>query len=196
MAKRAFSNMLRDHITSCPVELFVPQDTLKGESGRTLQVIGRGTSGWRGVLTLGVMGRLSVDLKNEMLAFIDSLEGTKNTFDLPVQGLAGEIAGNPDLTLASAPSIAGGFTMISVTGAMDGLERGNAVSINSRLYRLQSDLITGGFTALPALAEGSAGDTVEWQNPVVEARLTERGAQVAQTTPSFMGPFALEWESV
>ena len=191
MAHRVFPSGLA--VASSHVDSIEFQDASRTPSD-IVQVIQRGPGRWRGVLTLPSCGVNQRDRLLETRAFIVSLQGRLNTFDCPLEA-GGMLASGTDLTLSSAITISGGLAVIEVSGATTGLFRGEMISVGGQAYILQSDMASGEMQCLPARIAGASGDAVEWEEPVSKARLTERGARNSRTTPSFHGPWILEWQS-
>lgn len=175
--------------------LFSPQIVLRSLSGVN-QVISLGPDRWQGVTIIPTYGTGSAAKKKTVRAFLASLQGQLNTFDMPLYGREGDLPEGTDLVLAAPVAITSGFARIRVSGASSGLVRGDMISIGSRAYVLETDMAGGSMDCLPARITGAAGNPVLWNPPFMRVRLTESGAQNSRETPSFSGPWYLEWESV
>ena len=190
MAHRVFPAVLDKWIND--IRTYDLQDVHETLDG-TVQTIKRAPGGWEGTLVLAACGIGDEARLRTTRAFIASLDGRANTFDAPVgSSERGSIAGGPKLTLRTVPTLSGGLTVIAVSGARAGLLRGDMVSIGGRAYILQSDMAGGTFNAWPPRITGAAGDVVEWENPVIRARLTDpvRNANVGA---GIFGPWSIRW---
>ena len=118
------------------------QIVLRSVYGAGTQVLSRGPGHWTGRLVIAETDRTSDALRRRVESFLTQLRGLENTFECPIyRPSAGSLAAATALSVtAVAKYNTSDEIEITVSGAAEGLVKGDYVRIGNRLYQLTSDL--------------------------------------------------------
>ena len=181
-------------VTRCDLSLAHPgQTVLRSLYGAATQVLGRGPGHWTGRIEIAETDRATDAQRRAVEIFLTQLRGAENTFNCPIyRPSAGSLAADTVLAVTAAANTSGDVE-ITVSGATEGLVKGDYVRIGGRLYQLASDHSSSKFTVEPP-AVPEVGDDVVWEDVPCLARLASDRGAVLSLTPDFGGPWTIEWE--
>ena len=169
------------------------QTVLRSIYGSGSQVLGRGPGYWRGRLEIAETDHASDGQRRQVELFLTCLRGAENTFEAPIlRPSSGTLEAATTLTVSAAAQSAG-VVQITVTGAEEGLIRGDYVRIGKRLYQLATDHGSSQFIVEPPVIP-LVGAAVIWEDVTCLARLSPDRRAVSSWTPEFAGPWTIEWE--
>lgn len=165
------------------------------------QVITRGVGLWTGQIMWDARGRTDGDADIRSIeVFLHQLEGAANDFDIPMPvDQSSRLAENTDLRVTAM--LRTGSTMRLSCNQQEGLNAGDYITIENRLFQLTSNLSGGVMQVTPyrpidvTVADDAGtviGAAVEWAAPTMRARRTESSAVNNFRDRDWAGPWTLQ----
>lgn len=151
---------------------------------------------WRGSIAFAQDNDDNLPYIAEMTAFLAGLRGGANTFRIPIYGVGysarqGVLSGG---NLAVTSSVAqGDLTRVLVSGATDGIVKGDYVTIADRLYIVIQSLASGIMLLSPNAHVIPSGTAIEYLNPTLYARPTGELPMTTNHGNGVVGPWEIEF---
>jgi len=188
-------------LSSVSCELYWPgQIVHEGIYSGEMQAISRGIGRWRGSFNWQERSRSNQQAEIRAIsAFFSNLEGSVNTFDLPIPVDRLQANAFPDSANVRLMSVLRtGSTMRVQINQQSGFQIGHRLTIDNQLFECVTPLLSGFVTLSPfrPLVPGDDGLPVKWIEPTVRARLSASQSPTAVHTNDWVGPWDAEFISV